>query len=95
MSPLGSSTNAGMPARRASSIRTIASPVLPDPVIPTMTPCVVRSLEPTTTSSAPGSPVFGSIARPRWNDPRSAIVAESSGLSGKSGRDSPAKTKQA
>ena len=65
MSPFGSSTNAGMPAREASSISTTASPVLPEPVIPTMTPWVVRSLDPTTTSSAPGSPVFGSIARPR------------------------------
>ncbi len=77
MSPLGSSTNAGIPARSASSIRTTASPVLPDPVIPTTTPCVVRSLEPRTTSSVPGSPVFGSITRPRWNDPRSAIAAQS------------------
>ena len=50
---------------------------MPEPVIPTMTPCVVRSLEPTTTSSLPGSPVCGSIANPRWKEPRSAIAAES------------------
>ena len=46
MSPFGSMISAGMPASSASSSRTIASPVLPEPVIPTMTPCVVRSLEP-------------------------------------------------
>ena len=65
MSPFGSRTSAGIPARSASSRRTIASPVLPEPVMPTMTPCVVRSLEPTTSSSAPGLPVAGSIALPR------------------------------
>ena len=74
MSPFGSRTSTGMPESSASSISTTASPVLPDPVIPTTTPCVVRSLEPTTTSSAPGLPVAGSIAFPRWNEPRSATA---------------------
>ena len=73
MSPLGSMISAGMPASSASSSRTIARPVLPEPVMPTMTPCVVRSLEPTTRSSAPGLPVAGSISLPRWNEPRSAM----------------------
>ena len=59
MSPFGSMIRAGMPARSASSRRTTARPVLPDPVIPTITPCVVRSLEPRTRSSAPGLPVAG------------------------------------
>ncbi len=43
MSPLGSMTSVGIPARSASSITTTPSPVLPEPVIPTMTPWVVRS----------------------------------------------------
>src|ERR1019366_4083427 len=33
---------AGMPSMAASSSSAIDRPVLPDPVIPTMTPCVVR-----------------------------------------------------
>ncbi len=52
MSPFGSSTSAGIPAVSASSSRTTASPVLPEPVMPTMTPCVVRSRG----SSTNGSP---------------------------------------
>jgi hypothetical protein len=43
MSPLGSITNVGMFWRSASSIITTPSPVLPLPVMPTITPCVVRS----------------------------------------------------
>ena len=62
MSPFGSRTSVGIPARRASSRSTTASPVFPDPVIPVTTPWVVRSLDPTTTSSAPGLPVAVSIA---------------------------------
>ena len=62
MSPFGSMISAGMPASSASSSRTIARPVLPEPVMPTMTPCVVRSLEPTTRSSLPG------LARRRVDD---------------------------
>ena len=62
MSPFGSSTSVGIPARRASSSRTTARPVLPEPVMPVTTPWVVRSLEPITTSSAPALPVAGSIA---------------------------------
>ena len=77
MSPFGSRTSAGIPASSASSSITTASPVLPEPVIPTTTPWVVRSLDPTTTLSAPGLPVSGSTANPRWKDPRSAIAEES------------------
>ena len=77
MSPFGSRTSAGIPASSASSISTTARPVLPEPVIPTTTPCVVRSLEPTTTRSPPGLPVVGSIAYPRWNEPRSAMRGQS------------------
>ena len=43
MSPLGSMTRHGMPCSSASSSRSIPSPVLPEPVMPTMTPWVVRS----------------------------------------------------
>ena len=42
MSPFGSRTKAGIPESRASSIRSMPSPVLPEPVIPTMTPWVVK-----------------------------------------------------
>ena len=38
MSPFGSSTSVGIPARRASSSRTTPRPVLPEPVIPVTTP---------------------------------------------------------
>ncbi len=38
MSPLGSMTRAGIPERRASSRATTPRPVLPEPVMPTMTP---------------------------------------------------------
>ncbi len=64
MSPFGSSTSVGMPASRASSSSTTARPVLPEPVIPVMTPCVVRSLDPMTTSSVPALPLAGSITYP-------------------------------
>src|SRR5450830_1746882 len=43
-SPLGSIAMTGTPSIRASSMRSMDRPVLPDPVMPTMTPCVVRSL---------------------------------------------------
>ena len=42
-SPFGSMSSAGSPARRTSSISTTPRPVLPEPVMPTMTPWVVRS----------------------------------------------------
>ena len=42
MSPFGSRMSAGIPASRTSSRSTTPSPVLPDPVMPTITPCVVR-----------------------------------------------------
>jgi hypothetical protein len=44
MSPLGSITRAGSPSIAASSSRSTARPVLPEPVIPTITAWVVRSL---------------------------------------------------
>ena len=43
MSPLGSIIRVATPLSSASSIIPRPSPVLPDPVIPTITPCVVRS----------------------------------------------------
>ena len=43
ISPLGSMIRAGIPESSASSRRSMARPVLPDPVIPTITPWVVRS----------------------------------------------------
>ena len=43
MSPFGSRISAGIPFASASSSRTIPRPVLPEPVMPTMTACVVRS----------------------------------------------------
>ncbi len=42
-SPLGSISRVGTPADSASSISTMPRPVLPDPVMPTITPCVVKS----------------------------------------------------
>ena len=42
MSPLGSMMRAGIPASSASSRAMIPRPVLPDPVMPTMTPWVVN-----------------------------------------------------
>ncbi len=43
-SPLGSMRMAGTPSRAASSSRARHRPVLPEPVMPTQTACVVRSL---------------------------------------------------
>ena len=43
MSPLGSRISAGIPLSSASSSTMTPSPVLPEPVMPTMTPWVVRS----------------------------------------------------
>jgi hypothetical protein len=61
-------TSARIPARSASLSITMPSPVLPDPVIPTMTPCVVRSLESSVNrSAAPAFPVAGAKAVPRNN----------------------------
>ena len=65
MSPFGSTISTGMPASSASSSRTTARPVLPEPVMPTTTPWVVRSPEPMTRSSVPGLPVTGSMILPR------------------------------
>jgi hypothetical protein len=35
-------TSTGTPAPRASSIITVVMPVLPEPVMPAITPCVVK-----------------------------------------------------
>ena len=43
-SPFGSMISAGTPDSSASSSSTTPRPVLPDPVMPTITPCVVKSL---------------------------------------------------
>ena len=43
MSPFGSMMRTGMPLRRASSMIVMPRPVLPEPVMPTITPCVVKS----------------------------------------------------
>ena len=44
-SPLGSMASTGTPSIAASSISDRPSPVLPLPVMPTITACVTRSLE--------------------------------------------------
>ena len=49
-SPFGSMSSAGTPAGRASSMSTTPRPVLPEPVMPTITPWVVRSAAGTATS---------------------------------------------
>ena len=87
-SPLGSIASTGSPARSASSIRITPSPVLPDPVIPTITPCVVSESVGTATlpdaSVAVRSCVAGSIDPPRN---RSAMAFDSSGEGRVPGRD--------
>jgi hypothetical protein len=72
MSPFGSRASTGMPASSASSSMTIPRPVLPDPVIPTITPCMVRSLESSVNFSRSGFPL-GSTAVPRNNAPFPAM----------------------
>jgi hypothetical protein len=52
MSPFGSITTAGMPSSAASSSNEMQRPVLPLPVMPTQTACVVRSRESYTSGSA-------------------------------------------
>ena len=42
-SPFGSISSVGTPADNASSMSTMPRPVFPDPVMPTITPCVVKS----------------------------------------------------
>src|SRR4051794_21745730 len=64
MSPFGSMINVGIPAASASSSRTIPSPVLPEPVMPTITPWVVRSLG-ASSSGCPSDVVPTCITRPR------------------------------
>ncbi len=44
-SPFGSMAMTGILSSAASSISDTPSPVLPDPVMPTMNACVVRSVE--------------------------------------------------
>ncbi len=64
-SPFGSISNVGTPALSASSTRTIPSPVLPEPVMPTMTPWVVKSPEAIVVSWSVRWWVAGSICPPR------------------------------
>ena len=64
-SPFGSMSSAGSPARRTSSMSTTPRPVLPDPVMPTITPCVVNESVPIRTSSPVRSCVAGSTLPPR------------------------------
>ena len=45
MSPFGSIAITGTPSIAASSSKAKQSPVLPDPVIPSTTPCVTKSFE--------------------------------------------------
>ena len=59
MSPLGSITIAGMLSIAASSNSAMQSPVFPDPVMPSTTPCVTRSLE----SYITGSPEISFFSR--------------------------------
>ncbi len=62
---LGIEDQRGDASRRASSSSTTPRPVLPDPVMPTMTPCVVRSAASSSTASPLRSWLDGSIASPR------------------------------
>ena len=57
---LGSMASAGMPFRAASSSRSMHSPVLPDPVMPTTTAWVVRSSVSYSRGCSPACPVCGS-----------------------------------
>src|SRR4051794_13338108 len=64
-SPFGSINSVGTPDPNASSTSTIPRPVLPEPVIPTMTPCVVKSPDATVVSASVRSCLTGSICPPR------------------------------
>src|SRR4051794_15641164 len=64
-SPLGSISSVGTPAPNASSTSTIPRPVLPEPVMPTITPCVVKSPDATVVSASVRSCFAGSICPPR------------------------------
>ncbi|NCA10215.1 hypothetical protein EBR56_00115 [bacterium] len=64
-SPLGSITSVGMPSIAASSTRSIKRPVLPLPVMPTHTACVVNRRASTSSGSEPPLPVLGSHFLPR------------------------------
>ena len=63
-SPFGSMSNVGTPASSASSISTTPRPVLPDPVMPTITPWVVKSLAASTTAFPSRECVAASICSP-------------------------------
>jgi len=65
-SPFGSIAITGTPCRSSSSSITIARPVFPDPVIPTIIPCVRRSSG-SSSSAEPGLPLSGSTPRPTYN----------------------------
>src|SRR4051794_27052255 len=60
-SPLGSISSVGTPAANASSTSTIPRPVLPEPVMPTITPWVVKSPDGTVVSASVRSCLTGSI----------------------------------
>ena len=64
-SPFGSIAMTPVPWRSTSSTSTTARPVFPEPVMPTISPCVSRS----DGSSRTGSPVlpFASTSRPRYS----------------------------
>ena len=67
-SPFGSRISVGMPCSSASSISATPSPVLPEPVMPTITPWVVRSAALTSTAS-PVRAWSASTASPRKSWP--------------------------
>ena len=65
----------GMPDCKASSSMMIPSPVLPDPVMPTITPCVVRFRASYSTFSPVRSPVAASINPPKKSSPLAVMAA--------------------
>ncbi len=65
ISPLGSITIAGTLSIAASSNRAMHSPVFPEPVIPSTTPCVTRSLESYRTKSFVTCFLFASNSFPK------------------------------
>src|SRR3954467_6923145 len=64
-SPLGSISSVGTPAPNASSTSTIPRPVFPEPVMPTITPWVVKSPDAIVVSASVRSCFAGSICPPR------------------------------
>ena len=70
-SPFGSIAITGTPCRSSSSMRTMARPVLPEPVMPTMRPWVSRSAG----SSSSRSPSAPSPDRPAFRDRARRLIA--------------------